>query len=57
MNLTVGKRLTMGFATLTALTLGIGGVAVYEFRNLDRLAGQIASDSLPGTAAAGSINA
>ena len=57
MNLTVGKRLTCGFATLTVITVGIGGLAAYDFSKINTLTNRIATDSLPGTAYAGVINA
>jgi len=48
MYLTLGRRITCGFALATVLTLGLGGFAFYEFRTVGQRVGLILTDSSPG---------
>ncbi|MFT3785576.1 MAG: methyl-accepting chemotaxis protein [Tepidisphaeraceae bacterium] len=57
MALTVGKRLKLGFGLVTAIALGLGGVALYEIKQIKGYADRIATDNLPGAALAGTIEA
>ncbi len=54
---TIGKRLTVAFAATCTLTLGLGGLALYNVKKIESLSDRIVDDCLPGTATAGIIEA
>jgi methyl-accepting chemotaxis protein len=56
MNLTMSKRVSVGFAGLIILMIGMGGYAILEMRNINQLSMQIANQSLPCTVQSGRIN-
>jgi len=55
-NLTVGKRIVLIVTLLCAALIGVGTFAVVRLRQLDKLASQIAEQTLPRVAAMGRIN-
>lgn len=56
MNITIGKRIVLGFASLTLLSAGLGGYSLYQFHNFKGLANRVSNDSLPGITIAGEIS-
>jgi methyl-accepting chemotaxis protein len=54
--LTIGKRISIGFAGLIVIVLTLGAFALYEFRLIDREASRITQDCLPGMATIATIS-
>lgn len=54
-NMTVGKRITLGFGATTAVVLALGLFSYYKLIAIDRDATKIAVDCLPGTALIGEV--
>ena len=57
MSFTIGRRMFVGFASITAIALILGAVGLYKVGSLKSLADRVTLDSLPGTALSGEIEA
>lgn len=55
--MTIGQKMTVGFFAVTALTLGLGAVGLQGIGAIDRAVHVVADNDLPGTVAAGSLEA
>lgn len=53
----VGVKLSVAFAMLLALTLTLGGVALWQMERMDRVMSALGEDALPSVAEAGNIRA
>ena len=54
-NMTIGKRLGLGFGVVLVIVAILGGFTAYQLRNVETSVDQIVVDSLPGTALSGAI--
>jgi methyl-accepting chemotaxis protein len=57
MKFTIGKRLVLSFATLSVLTVGMGGFGMYEMSKVNALSSDVTSDCMPGVIGANAIEA
>lgn len=57
MDMTIGKRITIGFTVVILVAAGLGGYAFYQVRNLGADAHLLTSDALAGTADTGRMAA
>ncbi|HVX84753.1 MAG TPA: methyl-accepting chemotaxis protein [Phycisphaerae bacterium] len=48
MNLTIGKRITLGFASIVLITAGLGAFTLYKLSAISASEVSLASDSMPG---------
>ncbi|MGC4033584.1 MAG: MCP four helix bundle domain-containing protein [Tepidisphaeraceae bacterium] len=55
--MTIARKLTLGFVSLTALSLGLSGLAAERIGYISSLTTTITNNNLPGTVAAGRIEA
>ena len=57
MSFTIGRRMFVGFASITAIALLLGAIGLWKVGMLQGLADRLTLDSLPGTALSGEIEA
>jgi methyl-accepting chemotaxis protein len=55
MSYTIGKKLVIGFGSITAITLVMGGISVYEVNRIHADVTSLKSDCLPGVSLTGQI--
>jgi methyl-accepting chemotaxis protein len=55
MSMTIGKRVVLGFASITLIAAVLGAFALLELTKIGRISLGIANDALPGTALSGEI--
>jgi len=56
MTLTIGKRITFGFAAAILITTTLGGFAYYEVNVLNQSTHKLTDDAMPGLAYSGALN-
>ena len=54
-NMTIGKRLGLGFSVVLVIVAILGGYTAYQLRTVESSVDRIVVDSLPGTALSGAI--